>query len=113
MDSCVCTAVAREGTARQHRLVAPSYASAPRSANDGAFDDIANFYACTNGCRATRSLSRDWRISAHRQEHFVPENDWVARPAWQRDSVTYVPFRNAHFLSVAVSWAEAIGAGAI
>jgi len=27
--------------------------------------------------------------------------------------VTYVPFRNAHFLSVAVSWAEAIGAGAI
>ena len=27
--------------------------------------------------------------------------------------VTYVPFRNAHFLSVAVSWAEAMGAGAI
>jgi len=27
--------------------------------------------------------------------------------------VTYVPFRNAHFLSVAVSWAEAIGAGAV
>jgi len=27
--------------------------------------------------------------------------------------VTYVPFRNAHFLSVAVSWAEAIGAQAI
>jgi 7-cyano-7-deazaguanine synthase len=27
--------------------------------------------------------------------------------------VTYVPFRNAHFLSVAVSWAEAIGAEAV
>lgn len=27
--------------------------------------------------------------------------------------VTYVPFRNAHFLSVAVSWAEAIGAAKI
>jgi 7-cyano-7-deazaguanine synthase len=27
--------------------------------------------------------------------------------------VTYVPFRNAHFLSVAVSWAEAIGARAV
>ncbi|HXW22162.1 MAG TPA: 7-cyano-7-deazaguanine synthase, partial [Rhodomicrobium sp.] len=26
---------------------------------------------------------------------------------------TYVPFRNAHFLSVAVSWAEVIGANAI
>lgn len=27
--------------------------------------------------------------------------------------VTYVPFRNAHFLSAAVSWAEVIGAGKI
>ena len=27
--------------------------------------------------------------------------------------MTYVPFRNAHFLSVAVSWAEVIGANAI
>ena len=27
--------------------------------------------------------------------------------------ITYVPFRNAHFLSVAVSWAEVIGARAI
>ena len=27
--------------------------------------------------------------------------------------VTYVPFRNAHFLSAAVSWAEVLGAGAI
>lgn len=27
--------------------------------------------------------------------------------------VTYVPFRNAHFLSAAVSWAEAIGANSI
>jgi 7-cyano-7-deazaguanine synthase len=27
--------------------------------------------------------------------------------------VTYVPFRNAHFLSAAVSWAEVLGAGTI
>jgi len=27
--------------------------------------------------------------------------------------VTYVPFRNAHFLAVAVSWAEVIGAGKV
>ena len=30
-----------------------------------------------------------------------------------RIPVTYVPFRNAHFLSAAVSWAEVIGARAI
>ena len=38
--------------------------------------------------------------------------------SWRRTShseipVTYVPFRNAHFLSVAVSWAEVIGADSI
>ena len=27
--------------------------------------------------------------------------------------ITYVPFRNAHFLSVAVSWAEVLGADRI
>jgi 7-cyano-7-deazaguanine synthase len=27
--------------------------------------------------------------------------------------VTYVPFRNAHFLSAAVSWAEVLGAGTV
>ena len=31
----------------------------------------------------------------------------------ERRAVTYVPFRNAHFLSVAVSWAEVLGAGQI
>lgn len=36
----------------------------------------------------------------------VPESEEVG----QSVPVTYVPFRNAHFLSVAVSWAEVIGA---
>ena len=33
-----------------------------------------------------------------------------SRTLGQEVPVTYVPFRNAHFLSVAVSWAEVIGA---
>jgi 7-cyano-7-deazaguanine synthase len=36
-----------------------------------------------------------------------PENRGDAIP------VTYVPFRNAHFLSAAVSWAEVLGAGTL
>ena len=36
----------------------------------------------------------------------VPEAENVGRSV----PVTYVPFRNAHFLSVAVSWAEVLGA---
>src|SRR6516165_4302204 len=44
----------------------------------------------------------------------VPENELGAPPPHRSAiPVTYVPFRNAHFLSVAVSWAEAMGAGAI
>ena len=36
----------------------------------------------------------------------VPES----HPSGTRFPITYVPFRNAHFLSVAVSWAEVLGA---
>src|SRR6267378_60429 len=43
----------------------------------------------------------------------VPEDKLGAGAKESSIPVTYVPFRNAHFLSVAVSWAEAIGAGAI
>jgi 7-cyano-7-deazaguanine synthase len=44
----------------------------------------------------------------------VPENELGAAQSHGSEiPVTYVPFRNAHFLSVGVSWAEAIGARAI
>jgi 7-cyano-7-deazaguanine synthase len=39
----------------------------------------------------------------------VPESQHIGREI----PITYVPFRNAHFLSVAVSWAEVIGASKI
>ncbi|MBX6423217.1 7-cyano-7-deazaguanine synthase QueC [Thermosulfurimonas sp. F29] len=39
----------------------------------------------------------------------VPEEE----PDPSRIPVTYVPFRNAHFLAIAASWAEVLGAGAI
>jgi 7-cyano-7-deazaguanine synthase len=39
----------------------------------------------------------------------VPESHAMGREI----PVTYVPFRNAHFLSAAVSWAEVLGAGKI
>ena len=40
------------------------------------------------------------------EELDVPEADEIG----QGIPVTYVPFRNAHFLAVAVSWAEVLGA---
>jgi 7-cyano-7-deazaguanine synthase len=44
----------------------------------------------------------------------VPESHALSPHSTGQDiPVTYVPFRNAHFLSVAVSWAEVLGAGLI
>ena len=43
----------------------------------------------------------------------VPEGEPSAAVSASEIPPTYVPFRNAHFLSVAVSWAEVIGASAI
>src|SRR6185437_8083127 len=37
----------------------------------------------------------------------------TARKIGEEIPVTYVPFRNAHFLSAAVSWAEVLGAEAV
>lgn len=39
----------------------------------------------------------------------IPESHAIGRDI----PITYVPFRNAHFLSVAVSWAEVLGASKI
>ncbi|HEY5329250.1 MAG TPA: 7-cyano-7-deazaguanine synthase QueC [Acidobacteriaceae bacterium] len=46
----------------------------------------------------------------------VPDADAMEKTSERRGSdvpVTYVPFRNAHFLSAAVSWAEVLGAGTV
>jgi len=48
------------------------------------------------------SALTDWNIAA-------PESHEVGRNI----PVTYVPFRNAHFLAVAVSWAEVLGASKV
>jgi 7-cyano-7-deazaguanine synthase len=53
------------------------------------------------------SALTDNRIAVPENELSSPESETSEIP------VTYVPFRNAHFLSVGVSWAEAIGASAI
>jgi 7-cyano-7-deazaguanine synthase len=80
-----------------------------------AFSEIAEFY----GVRETLTVRLDYFRaiggSALTDANIaVPENELGAPgPGGSAIPVTYVPFRNAHFLSVAVSWAEATGAGAI
>jgi 7-cyano-7-deazaguanine synthase len=49
--------------------------------------------------------------AAHTPGHDLPGDDLPSHDLPGHDiPVTYVPFRNAHFLAVAVSWAEVLGA---
>jgi len=112
MDSCVTAAIARES--HDLALVHASYGQRTEGRERQAFDDIADFYGVherlvvqlNHFAQIGGSALTDARIP-------VPE----AHPKLPTHSneipSTYVPFRNAHFLAVAVSWAEVIGATSI
>jgi 7-cyano-7-deazaguanine synthase len=116
MDSCVCAAVARQqhGAENVAQLHA-SYGQRTASRESRAFREIADFYAIERRLMVQLDHFRAIGGSALTDASIaVPENQLDSgAPHAGAVPVTYVPFRNAHFLSVAVSWAEAIGAGSI
>jgi 7-cyano-7-deazaguanine synthase len=118
MDSCVCAAIARERHgAGNVALLHAGYGQRTQERERRAFDAIADFYGVNARGRLVVKLDHFRAIggSALTDTNIaVPENELGAAGAHGSTiPVTYVPFRNAHFLSVAVSWAEAIGAGAV
>src|ERR1700685_2602101 len=119
MDSCVSTAeaVARHGKDRVAILHA-GYGQRTQTRERRAFTEIADFYTIPADRRLIVQLDHFRAIGGSAltdQNIAVPENQLhaPAAPNASEIPVTYVPFRNAHFLSVAVSWAEAIGANSI
>jgi 7-cyano-7-deazaguanine synthase len=118
MDSCVSAAIARERHgAGNIALLHAGYGQRTQERERRAFEGIADFYGVSQGQRLVVQLDHfraiggsaltDARIA-------VPENELAAAELHGSSiPVTYVPFRNAHFLSVAVSWAEAIHAEAV
>ena len=116
MDSCVSTAIARERHgAGNIALLHAGYGQRTQRRERRAFEEIADFYGVRERLVVQLDHFRAIGGSALTDERIaVPENELGAPgPHGSAIPVTYVPFRNAHFLSVAVSWAEAIGAGAI
>src|SRR5260370_28855643 len=116
MDTRVCRAIAREHHGGLNiALLHASYGQRTWERERRAFEDIADFYGEQQ--RLVVQLERFRAIGGSGltdKSISVPENELGAPgPHGSAIPVTYVPFRNAHFLSVAVSWAEAIGAGAI
>jgi len=108
MDSCVTAAIARE--THELALVHASYGQRTEARERRAFDEIADFYGVRERLAVRLdhfsqiggSALTDARIA-------VPENQLHTSGI----PSTYVPFRNAHFLAVAVSWAEVLGARAV
>jgi len=116
MDSCVCTAIALERHGPGNiALLHAGYGQRTQKRERRAFEDIAGFYGICERLIVQLDHFRAIGGSALTDQQLaVPENELGALgPGGSQVPVTYVPFRNAHFLSVAVSWAEAIGAQAI
>ncbi|PYX51098.1 MAG: 7-cyano-7-deazaguanine synthase QueC [Acidobacteria bacterium] len=105
MDSCVCAALA----ARDHEAAAVhiSYGQRTEERERQSFIAICQRLKVHDKLMVRNEALRAIGGSALTDEAIdVPAADEVK----QQVPVTYVPFRNAHFLAVAVSWAEVLGA---
>jgi 7-cyano-7-deazaguanine synthase len=115
MDSCVTLAMAREHHGAENMAVLhASYGQRTEARERKAFDDIANSYRIRERLVVQLDHFRAIGGSALTDRNIaVPEDESGVPAPHGNIPVTYVPFRNAHFLSVAVSWAEAMGAQAV
>jgi 7-cyano-7-deazaguanine synthase len=111
MDSCVTTAIANRS--HQLALLHASYGQRTERRERRAFEEIADFYGTRERLLIRLDSFAQIGGSALTDRAIaVPESGTSLEHA-KEIPVTYVPFRNAHFLSAAVSWAEVIGANAI
>ena len=105
MDSCVCAALA----ARDHDAAAlhVSYGQRTEKREGQSFQAICDRLQIHDRLMIRNEAFRLIGGSALTDESIaVPPAAMVGHEV----PVTYVPFRNAHFLAVAVSWAEVLGA---
>jgi len=108
MDSCVAAAMAAE-----HYSLAFlhfDYGQRTEGREARAFDEIAEYFQVDR--KLTLSLDLFSRIGGSSLTDLsldIPDGDLSRRDIPN----TYVPFRNAFFLSAAVSWAEVLGAAAV
>ncbi len=108
MDSCVCAALA----AREHDAAAVhiSYGQRTQERERESFQQICDRLGIRERLVIQNEALKLIGGSALTDTSIdVPESHALSRDI----PVTYVPFRNAHFLSVAVSWAEVLRASKI
>jgi 7-cyano-7-deazaguanine synthase len=109
MDSCVTASIAREEN-DDLAFLHISYGQRTQARERQAFNDIADHYGVEQRLDVSiEHLAKIGGSSLTDAAIEVTEADLTS----QAIPTSYVPFRNANMLSIAVSWAEVIGAGAI
>jgi len=111
MDSCVCAALAvRDFGSQAVAAMHISYGQRTEQREQQSFLEV-----CERLCIGRRMMLRNDALPAIGGSALtdtsiaVPESGEIAPGI----PVTYVPFRNAHFLAAAVSWAEVLGGRSI
>ncbi|MGH9468600.1 MAG: 7-cyano-7-deazaguanine synthase QueC [Terriglobales bacterium] len=105
MDSCVCLALA----ARDYEAAVLhfDYGQRTEARERQAFTDMADHYGIERRLAVTTPFFGQIGGSALTDATLAMPESGVDP---SRIPITYVPFRNAHFLAAGVSWAEVLGA---
>lgn len=106
MDSCVTAAIARQEN-DELAFLHVSYGQRTEQRERRAFEELANYYHIQR--RLVVSIEHLTKIGG---SSLTDHNISVAQPQLDGHVIplSYVPFRNAHLLSIATSWAEVIKA---
>lgn len=108
LDSCVTVACAiNDGY--EVSLLHINYGQRTQKREDKAFDDIAAYYGIKNKMTVDIDYLKRIGGSSLTDLSMKVEEDTTPSSTGNLPS-TYVPFRNANMISIAVSWAEVIGA---
>ena len=109
MDSCVTAAMARKEN-DELAFLHVSYGQRTEARERRAFEELADFYHVTR--RLAVSLEHLARIGGSSLTGTsIPVS--AADLSSREIPTSYVPFRNAHLLAAATSWAEVIGAARV
>jgi 7-cyano-7-deazaguanine synthase len=109
MDSCVTAAIAR-GENEELAFLHISYGQRTETRERKAFNDVADFYGVEKRLDVSiEHLAKIGGSSLTDSKIKVNEADLDS----EEIPTSYVPFRNANMLAIAVSWAEVIGANSI
>jgi 7-cyano-7-deazaguanine synthase len=106
MDSCVTAAIARKQN-EELAFLHVTYGQRTAARELQAFERLADHYAVDRRLVASIEYLKEIGGSSLTDAK-IPVTS--ANLAAQEIPTSYVPFRNAHLLSIATSWAEAIGA---